>query len=616
VISVTAPVHVARSRMPKSPSHKLLTPLLSLTLMPMGGMIAAPIGPTMAQWTPRVLFEIDPDSCVACLACVRACPAEAIAVDGEDVRVVDEACIRCGACVPACPHDAVDVFGDLGKALELAARGDAVLLLSVEAEVFFHPRRPEQVVNACYRAGFRVVQRGVIGDELVAAEYQRLWADGGWGTMIRSTCPVVVEVIRSRYPKLVQYLAPVKNPVSAEVAYIRAKFGENVRIVYAGVCLGESEGIDATITFPELDQLFRARGVDVAAEPHYFTRIPEERRRHLSTAGGMPLPVLNEEPHSSRRFRKIRRDLSQLETISKAVAEDGLDLGFVDILPCEGCLDHPLMGPREELYWRRSVLDGAEPPRTIDAVVEPDLAVDMSARFVPRSNGDGVDEVAIAGVIERIGTAPEGRPWDCGACGYATCREFAVAQLKGRAALRQCPPYQEKRAQRAQEEAALDDLTGLATYKVLRDRFHNEVARSGRSGEPFAVLFADMDRFKQVNDQYGHEAGNRVLASVATVLLGVVRSSDIAARYGGDEFVVLLIGTNVSGARRVAEEVRRAVESVGREAGYPMGAVTVSVGVAGFDPKSRSAGEPDVLEAADRAMYRAKEAGGNQVAAG
>ncbi|MCZ6915292.1 MAG: 4Fe-4S binding protein, partial [Gemmatimonadetes bacterium] len=249
-------------------------------------------------------FEINPDNCVACLACVRACRAEAIGVNGTEIEIVEKACIRCGACVPVCPHDAVDVQGDLGRAVEMAESGAAILILSVEAEVFFHPFAPEQLVNACYSAGFAVVYRGIVGDELVAAGYQELWRRGGWGTMIRSTCPVVVESIRREYPELLPYLAELKTPVQAEAAYVREKHGQGVRIVYSGACLTEGgAAIDAAITLEELQGLLNSRGVDVGAESAFFTRIPEERRRHLSTAGGLPLPVLEAERHASRRFR-------------------------------------------------------------------------------------------------------------------------------------------------------------------------------------------------------------------------------------------------------------------------------------------------------------------------
>ena len=264
-------------------------------------------------------FAVNPDKCVSCLACVRVCPADAVAVDGTSVTIVDEACVRCGLCVPACPHDAIDTVGDLARALNFAARGDAVLILSVEAAAHFYPNTPEQVVNACYQSGFRVVHRGVLGDELVAGEYQKLWADPHWGTMIRSTCPVVVETIRQEYPELVPYLAPVKTPVAAEAEYLREMYGAGIPIVYAGVCLADGGAVvEALVTFRELQQLFDTRGVSVEAQPLYFDRIPEERRRHVSTAGGLPLLVLQESAQASHRFRKLR-GLAALGALARAV---------------------------------------------------------------------------------------------------------------------------------------------------------------------------------------------------------------------------------------------------------------------------------------------------------
>src|SRR5213593_3498116 len=186
------------------------------------------------------------------MPCVRVCPADAVAVQGPEVRIVDEACTRCGLCLPACPHDAIVAKGDVTRALELAIGGRAALILSVEAAAYFFPATPEQVVNACYAAGFRTVHRGVMGDELVAQEYLKLWGDEEWGTMIRSTCPVIVETVRKEYPELVPYLAPVATPIAAEARYLKAMNGEDTPIVYAGVCLTEGGlDVDAAITFAE-----------------------------------------------------------------------------------------------------------------------------------------------------------------------------------------------------------------------------------------------------------------------------------------------------------------------------------------------------------------------------
>src|SRR5881628_908933 len=240
-----------------------------------------------------VNFSIKTDACVACLACVRVCPADAVAVEGQHVWIVDETCTRCGLCLPACPHDAIVALGDLPRALELALEGRAALILGVESAAHFYPATPEQVVNACYAAEFRTVHRGVLGDELVAREYLALWADDGWGTVIRSTCPVIVETVRMQYPELIPYLAPVATQIAAEARYLKGMYGAGTQVVYAGVCITEGgPDVEAAITLDELTTLLERRGVRIDQQAPYFSRLPEERRRHWSTAGGLPLELL------------------------------------------------------------------------------------------------------------------------------------------------------------------------------------------------------------------------------------------------------------------------------------------------------------------------------------
>jgi diguanylate cyclase (GGDEF)-like protein len=567
------------------------------------------------DWAGHLNFVIDAELCVACLACVRVCPTEAIAVAADEpllLQVVDEACIRCGQCVPACPHGAVKVNGEIGRALAIASDGDGVLILSPESVAHFYPATPEQLINACYAGGFRAVTRGVIGDELVAAEYLKLWEEEPWGTLIRSTDPVVVETVRAQYPELLPYLAPVALPAVAEARYLRAQHGPGLKIAYAGICPPvNTPDLDAAITYGDLDQLFRIRGVNVLAQPTFFQRVPEERRRHLSAAGGLPLALLEEARYSSRRFRKIR-GLDALRAVARAVSVDRLDLGFVDILSSEGVLDHPLSGPVEELYWRRELLASTEPPRSRQPVVDRTVVASVGATFAIKPRRVAPDPIAVGVILEQIGRGPNGRPWDCGACGFGTCQAFAEAAVLGRATMRQCTPYQERRADDAQRAAAVDAMTGLSTYRVLRDRLAFEVERGKRSNDGFAVLFLDLDRFKEVNDQFGHEAGNDVLRAVAGEIRNAVRASDVAARYGGDEFVVILTRTDLQGGARVAEALRAGIEGVGRRLGYPAGLITVSIGLAEFDPQEPSEG--DLLVSADRALYRAKAAGRNVVA--
>jgi diguanylate cyclase (GGDEF)-like protein len=557
------------------------------------------------------MFAVLPEACVGCLACVRVCPVGAIAVEEPRVRIEDDACVGCGQCVPACPHGAIAAQGDLARAAAVAAGGNGALILAPEAAAHFYPAKPEQVVNACQAAGFRVVTRGVIGDELVAMAYLDLWDDRSWGTLIRSTDPVVVQSITKDWPELVPHLAPVCTPSEAEVRYLRAKYGSGMRMVYCGFAPPPGDLVDASLTFADLEELFRRVNVTVEGQPEVFTRIPEERRRYLSAAGGMPLAMLAEVGKPEVRRFKIVRGLHALPALARSM-RDGSDLGFIDILSAEGALDHPLAGPKEELFWRRKVCENTEPPRSRFPVVEQGVVASTGATFDIRSRQRPVDEREVQKVLDVIGSGPNGKAWDCGGCGQGTCRKFAEQVVNSRATLRQCAPYQERRANVASREAAVDGVTGLATYRVFVDRLANEVERSKRSGESFAAVFLDLDHFKLVNDRWGHAMGNAVLKGVGAELREGVRAADLVSRWGGDEFVALLPRTDVAGAERVAEILRERVASVGQGLGLPEGAVTASFGVAAFDPETPPVG--DIMELADRALYRAKAAGRNAIA--
>ncbi len=167
------------------------------------------------------------------------------------------------------------------------------------------------------------------------------------------------------------------------------------------------------------------------------------------------------------------------------------------------------------------------------------------------------------------------------------------------------------------EQMALHDaLTGLANRRKFLDHFESARARLERHGQPVSLLALDIDHFKRINDEYGHPAGDEVLVAIARVLERNVRRTDLVARFGGEEFMVLLPDSSIAGAAEAAEKLRAAleaepieVETAGRRETL---AVTISIGVAVLTRESPSSFD-DLVGRADQALYAAKLAGRNRV---
>jgi diguanylate cyclase (GGDEF)-like protein len=153
-----------------------------------------------------------------------------------------------------------------------------------------------------------------------------------------------------------------------------------------------------------------------------------------------------------------------------------------------------------------------------------------------------------------------------------------------------------------------DRLTKLYNRRFFDEELGRELERARRYRHPLSLLMIDLDRFKAVNDEYGHRKGDQVLAAVAAVILANTRRNDLAARWGGEEIAVVIPQLAAENAVAAAEKLRALVErEAPRRTGLP---VTVSVGVALFDPKDTAA---DLIGRADKALYKAKRRGRNRV---
>jgi diguanylate cyclase (GGDEF)-like protein/PAS domain S-box-containing protein len=164
-----------------------------------------------------------------------------------------------------------------------------------------------------------------------------------------------------------------------------------------------------------------------------------------------------------------------------------------------------------------------------------------------------------------------------------------------------------KNEEKVHYQATHDALTGLANYREFLDSLEREIRRGERSNRSFAVLLLDLDELKMINDRYGHLAGNRALKRLSEVMKEQCRATDLAARYGGDEFAVLLVDGDPGMARQIASRIQHALGALREEP-----RLSVSIGISIFPDDGRSV--HDVLEAADRELYQRKRGTRGRVA--
>jgi diguanylate cyclase (GGDEF)-like protein len=227
--------------------------------------------------------------------------------------------------------------------------------------------------------------------------------------------------------------------------------------------------------------------------------------------------------------------------------------------------------------------------------------------YLPRLDGFGALETLVSGRGDDLTRA---RSLDLGAIDFLQ-KPYSERELRARI---ERTLRLSRRASQLQALAETDPLTGLANRRAFLSRLAQEVKRARRYGTPLACVMVDMDRLKPVNDQYGHAAGDRAIATLATVLQAELRETDFGARYGGDEFVVLLPHTGAAEGRALAERVCERLRETTFDADGTQLPLHASFGVAELPAGSPDEAAEAIVRNADAALYGAKGAGRSRVA--
>lgn len=167
--------------------------------------------------------------------------------------------------------------------------------------------------------------------------------------------------------------------------------------------------------------------------------------------------------------------------------------------------------------------------------------------------------------------------------------------------------------EKLEELAATDSLTGVANRREFVKRSEEEMSRAYRNGTDLCMMVVDFDHFKEVNDEYGHQAGDKVLKAFVKLTSEIMRPSDLLARIGGEEFALLLPETSLSSAAKVAERLRQYIEENSISIGKKHITITISIGLTQYRPKVDTVKK--WLHRADELLYEAKDQGRNRVEA-
>ena len=414
--------------------------------------------------------------CRTCYTCVRECPARAIRIVGGQAEVIDERCVACGNCTKVCSQGAkvfTNTVDHVRKVLEKSGRVAAIVAPSFPAE--FHDVTDHHIIVGMLRAlGFSYVSEVSFGADLVAHRYHNMISEAEGKNYISSDCPAIVTFIRYYHPDLTDNLIPVVSPMVAMARVMRKKYGEDLPVVFIGPCVAkkaETSEVDAAITFLELREMLDAAAI------HPGSVVPSEFDPPLGGRGAI-FPVtrgllqtagVNDDAVNGTIIAAEGR--IDFQEAIKEFEEGLIGSQHLELLCCEGCIMGPGMSKGGKQYNRRALVStyAQQKMASLDMEewknnLETYDRLDLSARFRPEDMRRLLPEdEEVEQVLKSMGKLTPKDHLNCGACGYETCYEHAVAIVKGLAEEEMCLPYTIEKLHKSVRELALsnDKLTTM-----------------------------------------------------------------------------------------------------------------------------------------------------------
>jgi iron only hydrogenase large subunit-like protein/phenylpyruvate tautomerase PptA (4-oxalocrotonate tautomerase family) len=492
------------------------------------------------------LLSVIPDKCTLCYNCIRICPVKAIEVrvEQDSAYIIPNRCVGCGNCYTVCPHDAIEYRNDKELALALLAEpGIKVAMVDPSISGEF-----DDITD--YRKFIRMLK---------ALGYKELFENNRGKYYFTTTCPVTVSTIEKYHPDLVNNLAPMVSPMVATAQVVRKRYGQDIKVIYITPCIAAKDEaertkdivkVDAVLTFIEIRELFKEFEIKETAlefskfnRPHGYKGTLYPLSEGLLQAGDIDQSLLSGKVYTAEGRKNFAESITQFET--------GIDViqKHFNIYYCEGCLMGPGTSKKKERYKRQSEL--IEYARkvlpTVDyqewtVAMEEYSDIALEACFVKNDQRiTHFKREEVAKVLEMISNKETNPNHDCGACGYETCKEFAVAVSEGLAKTDMCISYslrsrqdtiqklrsaneelESTNRQLEQTKIALKESEELALQKQMVAQEASEITMAMLRKLPSAVVILDDDlKVLQSNEKFISILGDDA-ADINEIIPGLV----------------------------------------------------------------------------------------------
>ncbi len=464
-------------------------------------------------------LELRKARCRDCYKCLRECPVKAIEVKDHQAKIIEDRCVLCGHCTTTCPQNAKIVHSEYAEVKNLLAGGEKVIATVAPSFISSFGLRDFSTLKiALGKLGFADAEETAVGANLVVQEYKKLLESGQYKNFITSACPSLCRLIQVYYPKALKYLAPVDSPMIAHAKLLRAQNPE-AKIVFLGPCIAkkkeaaESRLINNVLTFEELKEMFDEKNI-VLEE---ITNLQmDSKRKYANLSKSFPIShgIINSfdklpDSYEYMAIDGLDRCVQVLENI------DSLSGVFLELNTCQdGCVNGPCslipnggsvkatVDVREYVKKECAALPIADEPMP--------EKISFAAAY-PRNRNQSMPatEKELDKILQKTGKFKPEDELNCGACGYATCREKAWAVLNGYADIEICLPYMRERAESMSYEIIRNSPQGIivldedmnimdinATAKELLG-----IEESNLKGRPAIDFFNPIDYMIALNEK-------------------------------------------------------------------------------------------------------------------